>query len=104
MEVDMKKAQYYYELATIGGDMMARYKLGVFENHAGNTHRAMKHFTLAAKAGDKLSLNCVKVYFMDGSITKDDYANTLRAHQNSRDEMKSEQRDITNMFFQQELT
>ena len=30
---------------------------------------------------------------MDGIITKDEYANTLRAHQKIQDEMKSDMRD-----------
>jgi hypothetical protein len=53
----------------------------------------MKHFILAAKAGDKKSLYYVKVGFMNGMITKDEYANTLRAYQERHDEMKSDQRD-----------
>ena len=30
---------------------------------------------------------------MNGTVTKDEYANTLRAYQNMQDEMKSEDRD-----------
>jgi len=32
--------------------------------------------------------------YTDGHVTKDEYANTLRAHRASQDEMKSEQRAI----------
>ena len=53
----------------------------------------MKHFILSARAGDKQSLDYVKDGFMDGIVTKDEYANTLRAHQERHDEMKSDGRD-----------
>ena len=52
-----------------------------------------KHFILAAKAGYKLSLDELKEGFMDGMITKEEYANTLRAYQTRYDEMKSEDRE-----------
>ena len=35
----------------------------------------------------------IKQGFMGGVVTKDEYANTLRAYQKSKDEMKSEARD-----------
>ena len=93
VEVDKKKAIHYYELAAMTGDVGARYNLGVLEGQAGNEHRAYKHFILAAKAGFKQSLDVVKEGYMDGMVTKDEYANTLRAYQRRHDEMKSDQRD-----------
>ena len=93
VEVDEKKAKYYYELAAMGGDIMARNSLAAMEGNAGNNERAKKHLILAAKAGFKISLVNVKEYFMQGIVTKDEYANTLRAHQKSLDEMKSDIRD-----------
>jgi len=80
VEVDTKKAQHYYELAAIMGDLDARYNLGSDEHRAGNQHRAMKHFVMAAKAGDKESLNEVKEMFIQEVVTKDEYASTLRAY------------------------
>ena len=53
----------------------------------------MKHYILAARAGDKPSLDKVKEGFMDGIVTKEDYANILRAFLSRHDEMKSDQRD-----------
>jgi len=93
VNIDMKKAKHYYELAAINGEVDARHNLGSMEYEAGNYHRAMKHHLIAARAGDNLSLNNVKDYFMKGLITKDEYANTLRAYQKSLDEMKSDARD-----------
>jgi TPR repeat protein len=93
VEIDMKKAKHYWELAAMNGHVIARNNLGCIEGEAGNHLRAMKHFILAAKAGYKQSLEAVKAGYTHGFVTKDEYANTLRAHQKSQDEMKSEARD-----------
>ena len=48
---------------------------------------------IAARTGDKESLDTVKEGYVAGHVTKDEYANTLRGYQQSQDEMKSEVRD-----------
>ena len=93
VEVDKKKSKHYYELAAINGDVCARHNLGYTEYEAGNHHRAMKHFILSARAGDKNSLDNVKIGFMKGLLTMDEYANTLRANESRHNEMKSDARD-----------
>ena len=90
---DEKKSKYYYELAAMGGNLMARHHLGLSEYDAGNHKRAMKHLIIAARAGLKESLDNVKIGFMEGLVTKDEYASTLRACHERQKEMKSEQRD-----------
>ena len=75
------------------GNVPARYNLGCGEGNAGNYHRAFKHFILSARAGDNISLDKVKAGFINGIVTKDEYANILRAFQSRQDEMKSDQRD-----------
>ena len=93
VEVDKKKAKHYYELAAMNGDMNARHNLGCMEGQAGNEHRAHKHFIIAAKAGYKKSLDYVKEGFVNGIVTKEEYANALRAYQSRQDLMKSDMRD-----------
>ena len=93
MEVDKKKAKHYYELAAMRGDVHARHNLGCNEYNAGNYHRAYKHYMVAARAGFTQSLDQVKMGFMDGDVTKDEYAGTLRAFHERQSEMKSEARD-----------
>ena len=93
VEVGKKKAKHYYELAAMNGNVEARYNLGGTEIKAGNIDRAFTHFILAAKAGLKKSLDCVKQGFVNGIVTKDEYANILRAYQSRQDEMKSDDRD-----------
>ncbi len=90
---DLKKAKKYLELGAIGGDMSARYNIASIEARAGNVERAVKHHVIGARAGHKECLNAVQEWYMDGDVTKDEFAETLRAHQKSRDDMKSELRE-----------
>ena len=99
VEEDKKKAKHYYELAAMNGDVKARHNLGHVEGRAGNNNRAKKHFILAAKAGFKKSLDVVKQGYMNGIVTKDEYANFLRAYQQRHDEMISEARDKFRAFY-----
>jgi hypothetical protein len=87
VEVDTKKATHYWELAAITGNVHARHNLGHMEYQAGNYHRAYKHFILSARAGEKDSLEEeeVKEGFMQGMVTKDEFANTLRVNQKIQD-------------------
>ena len=93
VEIDVKKAKHYYELAAMNGHVKARNNLGVLDYEAGNHHRSYKHFIIAARAGHTNALNSVKQGYTEGHVTKDQYANTLREYQKSQDEMKSDARD-----------
>ena len=93
VEEDIEKAMYYWKLAAIGGHEKARHNLGWVElEHNDNIDRAMKHFMIAARSGYDESLKVVGEGYKDGAVTKNEYANTLRAYQDSIDEMKSEER------------
>ena len=94
VEKDMKTAMHYWELAAIGGNLMARHNLGCFDLDAKNYRRGMKHFMISARAGFDKSLNMVKDGFKNGDVTKEEFAKTLRAHKESVDEMKSIQRTM----------
>jgi len=97
--IDEKKAKYYWELAAMNGNVQSRRILGSIEGQAGNDHRAFKHYTIAARAGDKGCLDVIKKAFefkdglMRGIVTKDEYAKTLRGYQKAQDDMKSDMRD-----------
>ncbi|KAL7528250.1 hypothetical protein ACHAXR_002349 [Thalassiosira sp. AJA248-18] len=93
VEIDMKKAKKYYELAAMAGHAHARRNIGSLAVKAGNDSRAIKHYMIGAKAGLKESLDEVKYIYMDGDVTKDDYLEALRAYQKSKDGMKSDMRD-----------
>ena len=85
----------------MNGDAEARFALGLLGGKASNLHRAMKHFILAARAGDKDSLDNVKAGFEHGYVTKDEYVNTLYAYQQLNDEMKSDDRDKAEAFYEE---
>ena len=58
-----------------------------------NMDQAMKHFMIAACAGDDESLKEIQEGYMNGHVAKEDFAKALRAHKDAVDEMKSDQRD-----------
>ena len=93
VEVDMKKADYYYELAAIGGDAEARHNLGNNETRLDNMSRALKHYLIAARNGSSDSLDNIKDLYSRGHATKDDYTTALRLYQVYLSEIKSVQRD-----------
>ena len=93
VEVDMKKATYYYELEAMGGDEIARHNVGVSEANAGNLDRALKHWMIAVRSGCAKSLEIIKQFYGYGQVTKDDYKKALRLYQEYLGEIKSPQRD-----------
>ena len=92
-EKDKKKAIQHYKLAAIGGHERARYNLGIIETSNGNVNHAMKHFMIAANSGFDDSLKKVGLGYKAGLITKDEYADSLRAYQQTIDQMKSKPRE-----------
>ena len=93
VEVDKVKANHYFELSAMMGDVRARSFLGVLEAQTGNMQRSCKHLMIAARAGYVISLEKVKQGFMQGFVTKEEYECTLRAYHNRHAEMKSDMRD-----------
>ena len=93
VEVDKEKARYYYELSAMGGDEDARFNLGILEEKAGNSDRALKHHMIAVRSGYSNSLKCVKRLYSNGDATKEDYTKALRSYQEYLGEIKSVQRD-----------
>ena len=93
VEKDLKKARHFLERAVIGGNIHARDQLGVLDAQSGDSKRACKHFMICAKAGFELSLKRVKQGFKEGFITKDEYAEALRAYQKQEEDAKSNIRD-----------
>ena len=93
VEVDEKKANHYYRLAAIGGDVDARFKLGYNEIRAGNIGRALKHYKITAAGGHFGSLKMIQELYRYGDVTKEDYTKVLQLYQAYLDEIKSKQRD-----------
>ena len=94
VEENPRKAKHYYELGAIGGSLNARHNLGCLEYKIfGNDERSYKHFLICAKAGLETSMESVKKGYAVGDVTKDEYAEALRAYQKQHDETKSAMRD-----------
>ena len=92
---DPRKAIIHYKLAAIGGHEVARQNLGILEERNENMDRAMKHYMIAARCGYDNALDAVGDGYKTGFVTKDEYASTLRAHKQSTEETKNEQREIS---------
>ena len=93
VEINTRKAIYHRQLAAMAGNVHARYNLGYDDGNAGNMDRACKHMMISANSGCDFSMKAVQEGHKSGFVTKDDYAKTIRAHGNSIDKMKSDDRD-----------
>ena len=98
VERDGKKADHYYELAAMGGHADARHNLGNSEARAGNWDRAIKHYMIAAGAGQNESVKGIQMLYTNGDATKQDYTKALLAYQEYLEDMRSEQRDQAAVF------
>ncbi len=98
VEKDMTKAVYHYEQAAIGGHPQARGILALYEKKNGRFERAAKHFVIAANLGCDVSLQEVKDLFVEGIVSKEEYAAALRGHQAAVDATKSAEREKADAF------
>ena len=90
---DQVKAIHHYEVAAMQGHVEARCNLGGVEHMNGNYGRAVRHWLISAKMGDELSLEMIKMMFLEGNATKEQYADALRGYQDAIEETKSPERD-----------
>jgi len=95
VEVDMKKAVHYYELAAMGGNVGARFNLGMNERRV---NRAVRHHMIAVKDGYADSLKEIQAFYSNGHAAKDDYMKALKSYQVYLGEIKSKQRDEAAAF------
>ena len=93
VEHDMATAVEYYKKAAMQGHVQSRHNLGHYEGQQGNPDRAVRHWLISAKMGDKDSLEMIKKGFMAGGVTKEQYAEALKGHQDAVEEMRSHDRD-----------
>ena len=94
VEMDEAKAVYYFEEAAIGGHPRARCNLAFLDAKNGRYERAVKHWIIAANLGYDDSIQELKLFYVQGLVSKDDFAAALRAHQAAANDMKSPQRDV----------
>jgi TPR repeat protein len=86
----LKKAKFHYEGAAMAGHEVARYNIGVMEAESGNRERAIKHWIIAASAGEYLSMHILIGCFEKGYVSRESIDSALAAYNNSCAEMRSE--------------
>jgi TPR repeat protein len=93
IDEDVKKAKFHYEAAAMAGDEEARYMLGGLEAKSGKIDLAIKHWTIAASAGDYIAMHHLRICFEKGHTSRESINSTLAAYNTSCSEMRSEARD-----------
>jgi hypothetical protein len=90
-----KKAKFHLEAAAMAGHEGARNHIGYLEFlQFNNTDRAIKHWIIAASAGEYLAMNALRSCFEnDIDIDRESLDSTLTAYNTSCGEMRSEARD-----------
>ena len=61
---DKNKAAEFYKKAAMQGHVGSRHNLGGYEMGEGNFDRAVRHFVISAKMGNKISVEAMKKIFM----------------------------------------
>jgi len=82
----LKKAKFHNEAEG------ARYSLGVIENDSRNIKQAVKHWKIAALAGDYDAMHELRTRF-EKAVSRESIDSTLKAYNKSCVEMRSEARD-----------
>ena len=91
---DQEKAMACLEDAAKKGGINARFYLGGFEETNYQHDLAMKHYKLAARAGDKRAMKKIwKYYLPSEKLTKAELVETLEAHKEACDGMNSKERE-----------
>jgi len=89
---DVVKGWAYVEDAAKKGSVASRFILGGIEKHYQRHDLAIRHYKLAAAAGDKDATKPLWNYFSSDKLTKAELEEILRAHHEACDEMNSEER------------
>jgi tetratricopeptide (TPR) repeat protein len=93
VEKDKEKEIHHLEQAAIGGHPGARGILANYEMENGRFERAAKHWIIAANLGYDISLKVIKDFFMEGILSKEEYAAALRGYQAAVNALKSVDRE-----------
>ena len=92
------KGQKYLEEAAKLNNVPARSVLGNVEAQDENVDLAIRHWKLAATAGEELSVKMLWKFFFGGKLEKAELEETLRAHKEACDSMNSEERERRKLY------
>ena len=90
---DLKKAKFHFETAAMFGCEASRYTLGRMEIKSGKREQCVKHWTIAASAGDYDAMNALLLAFNHGLVSRESIDSIMKSYNNSCTEMRSEARD-----------
>ena len=90
---DETKGREYLEDAIKMGNVSARNTLAIIEAQEDNIDLAIRHWKLAAAAGDELSMKNLWQCFHQGTLEKAELVEALRAHKEACDAMNSVERE-----------
>ena len=96
--IDKVRGRKYLVDAIKMGNTLARYTLGMIEEEEGNSDLAIRHWKLAAAAGEDFSVKKLWTCFFKGNLEKADLEETLRAHKDACDTMNSVERERCKLF------
>ena len=99
--INKKRAALFERVGALRGDITARYNIGFLEyNNFGNHEIGIRHWKIAAEAGDQPSLNWLrKIYNADGKkpgkefISKEEMDTVYRSGHEAQMEVKTEERE-----------
>ena len=90
---DLKKTRFHFEAAAMAGNEFARCIVGVMQSQSGNMERAVKHWAIAASAGQYDAMHHLRILFGKGFVSRESIDSTLISYNNSCAEMRSDGRD-----------
>jgi tetratricopeptide (TPR) repeat protein len=101
VDKDEKRVVYHCEQAAIGGHTSTRGLLATYEKEIGRFDRAAKHLIINANLGCEISVKLMKDFFVQGIVSKEEYAAALRANQAAVNETKSAEREKADAFLRE---
>jgi len=95
LQQNEEEALRYFKEASEGGHLLSLHNLGCMEEDENGDHvAAMRHWQLSASGGSITSTGILITCFEDGLLQHSDLAESLQAMYRSRNEMRSEDRDM----------
>ena len=93
VEVDKTKGAEFYAKAAMQGHVISRHNLGIFEAKKVNFDRAVRHYLISSKMGDKDSIEAIQRMYMTGNATNEQFTEALEGYVNAVENTKSRDRD-----------
>ena len=105
--IDKARAALFQRVGALRGDVTARFNIGNFEYKSGNHEIVIRHWKIAAEAGNQKSLNNIrKFYYADGKfpgkelISKECMDGLYRVCHDAQMEVAGEEREKHRLLFE----